>query len=38
MRIVLMSDSHGNYAAINNIVKRNLSADIFIHLGDGEGV
>lgn len=36
MRIVLMSDSHGNYAAINNIVKRNLSADIFIHLGDGE--
>lgn len=36
MRIVLMSDSHGNYAAINNIVKRNPSADLFIHLGDGE--
>ncbi len=36
MRIVLMSDSHGNYIALNNIVKRNLTADLFVHLGDGE--
>jgi hypothetical protein len=36
MRIIVMSDSHGNYFAIEEIVQRNLSADMFIHLGDGE--
>lgn len=36
MRIVLMSDSHGNYFALENVVERNLTADIFVHLGDGE--
>ena len=31
-----MSDSHGSYASLEEIVKRNLGADMFIHLGDGE--
>lgn len=37
MRIVVMSDSHGKYDAVESIIERNLGhADIFIHLGDGE--
>lgn len=37
IRIVVMSDSHGNYPAVESIIDRNLGhADIFIHLGDGE--
>lgn len=36
MRIVVMSDSHGNYSAVEKIVRRNLDADMFLHLGDGE--
>lgn len=36
MRIIVISDSHGNYYALEDIVKKNLTADIFIHLGDGE--
>ena len=36
MRIIVFSDSHGSYAALKHIVSNNLSADIFIHLGDGE--
>lgn len=37
MRIVVMSDSHGNYYAVEDIIERNLGrADMFIHLGDGE--
>lgn len=36
MRIVVMSDSHGDYFAVEQIIERNLSADMFIHLGDGE--
>lgn len=31
-----MSDSHGNYNALEKIVIRNLNADLFIHLGDGQ--
>jgi hypothetical protein len=31
-----MSDSHRNYFAVEKIVRRNLDADMFIHLGDGE--
>jgi putative phosphoesterase len=31
-----MSDSHGNTFAVHKIIDRNLSADMFIHLGDGE--
>lgn len=36
MRIIVMSDSHKNQAAVDSIVSRNLDADMFIHLGDGE--
>ncbi len=37
MRIVVMSDSHGDYTAAASVVKRNLGhCDLFIHLGDGE--
>lgn len=36
MRIIVMSDSHGDYFAIEDIIKRNPSADIYIHLGDGQ--
>ncbi len=36
MRIIVMSDSHKNYQAVEKIVLRNLDADMFIHLGDGE--
>ena len=36
MKIVVMSDSHGSYTALDKIVKRHADADMFIHLGDGE--
>ena len=37
MRIIVMSDSHGNFSAVRSIVEKNLGhADMFIHLGDGE--
>lgn len=36
MKIIVVSDTHRNFAVLNEIVKRNLDADIFIHLGDGE--
>lgn len=36
MRIIVMSDSHGGYAQLLSIVKSNLDADLFVHLGDGE--
>lgn len=36
MRIIVMSDSHRNYFSVEKIVRRNLDADFFIHLGDGE--
>ncbi len=37
MRIIVMSDSHGNFSAVRAIVEKNLGfADMFIHLGDGE--
>lgn len=35
MRIIVMSDSHGNYSSVESIVQRNTDADMFIHLGDG---
>lgn len=36
MRIIVMSDSHGNYRRVEQIVKKNRAqADCFIHLGDG---
>ena len=36
MRIIILSDTHGNYSALENILLRNADADWFIHLGDGE--
>lgn len=36
MRIIVLSDTHGNYSALENILLRNANADWFIHLGDGE--
>lgn len=36
MKIIVVSDTHKNYPVLKEIVERNLDADIFIHLGDGE--
>lgn len=36
MRIVIFSDTHGNFSAMHKIFKRNGNADLFIFLGDGE--
>ncbi|MBE6840474.1 MAG: YfcE family phosphodiesterase [Ruminococcus sp.] len=36
MRIIVISDTHGNYRALEKIVSAHINtADIFIHLGDG---
>lgn len=36
MRIVVFSDSHNNYFALKNIVSAQRTAEMFLHLGDGE--
>ena len=36
MRIVVVSDTHGDFFALQNVLVRNFSADLIIHLGDGE--
>ncbi len=36
MRIIVISDTHGSYSALENVLLRNTDADWFIHLGDGE--
>ena len=36
MRIIVMSDSHMYYPAIQEIMKLQPDADLYIHLGDGE--
>lgn len=36
MRIIVISDTHGNVNAIESVFLRNHDADLFIHLGDGE--
>ena len=36
MRIVVLSDTHGNYFNLESIILRNTDADWRIHLGDGE--
>ena len=36
MRIIVISDTHGSYSAIESVFIRNSDADWFIHLGDGE--
>lgn len=35
MRIIVCSDTHRNYYALESIVTRHMNADMFIHLGDG---
>jgi hypothetical protein len=37
MRIIVMSDSHGDSAAVEKVVSLHPEADIFFHLGDGIG-
>ncbi len=36
MKIVIVSDTHGNSDSFYEIASRNQTADLFIHLGDGE--
>ena len=37
MRIIVMADSHGAGSAVMKIIQRNIyTADLFVHLGDGE--
>ncbi len=36
MRIVVFSDSHNNYFALREVVQKQINAEVFIHLGDGE--
>lgn len=35
MQIVVMSDSHGDFFAVQELVKRYKDDSVFIHLGDG---
>lgn len=35
MKIVILSDTHGNFNGFFNVVNRNDDADLFLHLGDG---
>ncbi len=36
MRIIVISDTHGNYQNLEKVIKKNTFADWIIHLGDGE--
>ncbi len=36
MKILVVSDTHRNFAILNEVVNKNLDADLIIHLGDGE--
>lgn len=36
MKIIVMSDSHGLFSAVQKVVQLHADADMFIHLGDGE--
>lgn len=36
MKIIVMSDSHGESSAVEKVVKLHEDADLFVHLGDGE--
>ena len=35
MKIIVISDSHGDCAAVTEVMKRQRGADLFLHLGDG---
>ncbi|MCH5206811.1 MAG: metallophosphoesterase [Oscillospiraceae bacterium] len=36
MKILVVSDTHKNYAVLKSAVESNMDADVVIHLGDGE--
>lgn len=36
MKITVVSDTHGDFETLYEIVRRNIGSDLFIHLGDGE--
>ena len=36
MRVIVISDTHGNYSALEKVFMKNTDADWMIHLGDGE--
>jgi len=36
MKVVVISDTHGDSDIFYEIASRNQNADLFIHLGDGE--
>lgn len=36
MRIIVISDTHGDYKNLESVIMRNTDADWIIHLGDGE--
>ena len=36
MKIIVISDTHGNYRNLKQVVLLHQDADMFIHLGDGE--
>lgn len=36
MKIIVVSDSHGNFDGLYEVFARNNDADLFVHLGDGE--
>lgn len=36
MRIIVISDTHGSFHALESVFLRNSDADWFFHLGDGE--
>jgi len=36
MKILVVSDTHRNYGALEAIIRKNPDADMLIHLGDGE--
>lgn len=36
MKILVVSDTHRNFAVLDEVVNNNLDSDLIIHLGDGE--
>ncbi len=36
MKILVVSDTHGDFAVLKDIIESNADADMLIHLGDGE--
>ena len=35
MKIIVISDTHGNMHRLKDVVEKNKDADLFLHLGDG---